>query len=211
MTPACATLFDFGTPQKNDLRFFYVLPFSKTQALVEYTIFSSQLLPEEEYEAALREYIHDRLGVISYQIHSEEYASIPMTDYPFPAARGRAHHDHRRQRRPGKTFHRLCLQAYAARCPGNCGLTGEPWSPVQWTAIAFTLSFLRYPAASDPLPPGANDETHLPEAVRPQPDHASLPFSRRRRFHPPGPGPDRLPAPRTIPKSFDQRLFTQKI
>ena len=50
--PACATLFDFGTPQKNDLRFFYVLPLSKTRALVEYTIFSSQLLPEEEYEAA---------------------------------------------------------------------------------------------------------------------------------------------------------------
>ena len=55
--PQCATLFDFRTPQKREMRFLYVLPFSPRRALVEYTLFSADLLAEAEYETGLKDYI----------------------------------------------------------------------------------------------------------------------------------------------------------
>ena len=60
----------------------YVLPFSKTQALVEYTLFSAELLKDEEYEAAIKDYLL-QLGVKDYKITEKEQGSIPMTAYPF--------------------------------------------------------------------------------------------------------------------------------
>jgi lycopene beta-cyclase len=86
--PSTATMFDFTTPQKDDLRFFYVLPFSETRALVEYTIFSPALLPDEEYDAALRAFIRGRLGIEQYTVDFVEHNWIPMTDYPFARRAG---------------------------------------------------------------------------------------------------------------------------
>jgi lycopene beta-cyclase len=82
-TPEIATWFDFRTPQKNGLCFCYVLPFSPRRALVEYTIFSSSLLSNPEYEAGLKKYIRDVLGIMDYSVVSEEMGVIPMTDQPF--------------------------------------------------------------------------------------------------------------------------------
>jgi lycopene beta-cyclase len=81
--PLAATFMDFRVQQANDTRFVYVLPQSTTRALVEYTIFSSAMLPEVEYDAALKTYIRDILKVSSYQILETEYNMIPMTDAPF--------------------------------------------------------------------------------------------------------------------------------
>ncbi len=81
--PSTAVMFDFTTPQGDDLRFFYVLPFSETRALVEYTIFSPVLLANSEYEAAQRAFLRERLGLSEYAVTFEEQAWIPMTDYPF--------------------------------------------------------------------------------------------------------------------------------
>jgi lycopene beta-cyclase len=86
--PACATWFDFSTPQQADLRFFYVLPFSETRALVEYTIFSPQLLEKEQYQATLKAYIHNQLGVETYSVQAEETGWIPMSDFPFARRAG---------------------------------------------------------------------------------------------------------------------------
>jgi len=73
---------DFGTPQKGNTRFMYVLPFSQTEAIVEYTLFSEKLLPEAEYEQAIEDYL-ENLGVTGYEIIAEERGNIPMTCYPF--------------------------------------------------------------------------------------------------------------------------------
>jgi lycopene beta-cyclase len=82
-SPDTATLFDFRTPQKNDLRFCYVLPFTPRRALVEYTIFSANLLTGPEYEAGLKDYLANGLGISEYHITGEENGVIPMTDQPF--------------------------------------------------------------------------------------------------------------------------------
>jgi lycopene beta-cyclase len=82
--PTEPTLFDFRTSQNGKMRFFYVLPHSSTQALIEYTLFSRDLLPPHEYEAALAQYIQEILGIHDYQVLEVEKGIIPMTDYPFP-------------------------------------------------------------------------------------------------------------------------------
>ena len=78
-----ATFMDFSIPQKGNTRFMYVLPFSATEALVEYTLFSEQLLENETYEKAIQKYLKENLGLVNYQITAREKGSIPMTCYPF--------------------------------------------------------------------------------------------------------------------------------
>ncbi len=81
--PEQATFMDFSVAQKGNTRFMYVLPFSETEALVEYTLFSAQMLPEHAYEDAIKTYLKDRLHCDEYTITDKEKGSIPMTCYPF--------------------------------------------------------------------------------------------------------------------------------
>ena len=81
-TPNCATFMDFSVEQKGNTRFMYVLPTSSTEALLEYTLFSKNLLSKEEYEAEIQKYI-ENLGITEYEIIEKEQGNIPMTCYPF--------------------------------------------------------------------------------------------------------------------------------
>ncbi len=74
-----ATFMDFSIPQKGNTRFMYVLPFSPTEALVEYTLFSEKLLPTIDYETAISTYLEDHLNCNSFRIENKERGSIPMT------------------------------------------------------------------------------------------------------------------------------------
>ncbi|MGC9348146.1 MAG: lycopene cyclase family protein [Anaerolineae bacterium] len=87
--PDCVQWFDFRTPQRDDMRFFYVLPYTERRALVEYTVFSANLLPLETYREALRAYINTTLGAEHYHILEEEEDLIPMTDHPARRRAGR--------------------------------------------------------------------------------------------------------------------------
>ncbi|RZJ50730.1 MAG: lycopene cyclase [Flavobacterium sp.] len=80
--PEQATFMDFSIEQKGNTRFMYVLPTSKTEALVEYTLFSEKLLPKEEYENEIQNYLNN-LGTTDYHILEKEQGSIPMTCFPF--------------------------------------------------------------------------------------------------------------------------------
>lgn len=80
--PEQATFMDFSVEQKGNTRFMYVLPISKTEALVEYTLFSENLLSKEEYEKEIQLYLQ-KLGAQQYEIIEKEQGSIPMTSYPF--------------------------------------------------------------------------------------------------------------------------------
>ncbi|MEM8508703.1 MAG: lycopene cyclase family protein [Bacteroidota bacterium] len=81
--PEAATFMDFSIPQKGNTRFMYVLPFSATEALIEYTLFSENPLEKSEYEMAIREYLSSKLGVTKYDITETEQGNIPMTCYDF--------------------------------------------------------------------------------------------------------------------------------
>jgi len=81
-----ATFMDFSIPQHGNTRFMYVLPFSETEALVEYTLFSADVLPQSEYEEAIRTYLENDMDCQDYQITEKERGNIPMTSYDFNAA-----------------------------------------------------------------------------------------------------------------------------
>ena len=77
-----ATFMDFSIEQRGNTRFMYVLPTSSTEALLEYTLFSKELLPKSEYEDEIVKYIQ-KLGITEYEIVEKEQGNIPMTCYPF--------------------------------------------------------------------------------------------------------------------------------
>jgi len=73
-----ATFMDFRTEQHQDLRFFYVLPYSDREALIEYTIFSKQLLADEAYDEQIEKYIQETLQIEKFTIIEKEKGVIPM-------------------------------------------------------------------------------------------------------------------------------------
>ena len=77
-----ATFMDFSIPQKGNTRFMYVLPFSATEALVEYTLFSEKTLEKKEYENAIITYLQNAQSG-NYEIMETEKGNIPMTCYNF--------------------------------------------------------------------------------------------------------------------------------
>ena len=77
-----ATFMDFSVEQKGNTRFMYVLPTASDEALLEYTLFSKELLSKSEYENEIQKYIQ-KLGITEYEILEKEQGNIPMTCYPF--------------------------------------------------------------------------------------------------------------------------------
>lgn len=78
--PAHPIMMNFNIEQKGECRFIYVLPFDEHRALVEYTLFSETLLDKQEYDAELKKYIGEQLGLSDYKILEEEFGIIPMSD-----------------------------------------------------------------------------------------------------------------------------------
>ena len=80
--PNCATFMDFSVEQRGNTRFMYVLPTSRNEALIEYTLFSKDLLDKKEYEEEIEIYIK-KLNITEYQIVDKEQGNIPMTCFNF--------------------------------------------------------------------------------------------------------------------------------
>ena len=76
------TFMDFSVDQKDEIRFMYILPFSKNKALIEYTLFSSDIISDDEYEKEIKAYLK-KSNILNYSIVEKEKGMIPMTCYPF--------------------------------------------------------------------------------------------------------------------------------
>jgi lycopene beta-cyclase len=76
--PDKATMFDFRIEQENDMRFFYLLPFSKTRALVEYVG-----LERVNFDKIGKDYIENKLGLKDYSLEDYENGVILLTDHRF--------------------------------------------------------------------------------------------------------------------------------
>ena len=86
--PEALTFMDFRVPQIEGACFMYILPFSHTKALVEYTAFSPTIWAREVYEGPLKEYLSEHMGS-DYKVLEEEIGAIPMTNYAFPYREGK--------------------------------------------------------------------------------------------------------------------------
>ena len=78
-----ATFMDFRLRTAEENTFVYVLPVAPGKALVEYTVFSSSLLPEQVYTDGLKQYISQYLQLPFYSVTEEEFGVIPMSNYTF--------------------------------------------------------------------------------------------------------------------------------
>ena len=87
-TPGEATLMDFRVDQTHGTAFVYVMPFSETKALVEYTLFTPALLDDAEYDNTLKQYVENQLSIKNYTVLEKEFGVIPMTDHKFPEREG---------------------------------------------------------------------------------------------------------------------------
>ncbi len=77
------TMMDYSLKDGNQTTFTYILPFSKNEALVEFTYFTSQIVNEKTYDSYIKRYIKDYLKIESYSIIETEKGQIPMTNFPF--------------------------------------------------------------------------------------------------------------------------------
>ena len=72
-------LMDFNCDQRNDVHFFYTLPFSKNRALIE-TTWLSDIKDQNlmDYDLQLENYIKNNLGIQNYKINFTEKGTIPL-------------------------------------------------------------------------------------------------------------------------------------
>lgn len=81
--PEIFTMMDYRISYPDATSFTYILPLTKTEALVEHTFFTPFLTDENTYEKLLTKYLKDILKLDSWEIMETEKGMIPMTDYPF--------------------------------------------------------------------------------------------------------------------------------
>ena len=84
-----ATFMDFRISQEKGTAFVYTLPVAKNKALVEYTLFSENIIGSEEYDNALNGYIQQQLNIDNYKLLHAEHGVIPMTNYNFSKGEGK--------------------------------------------------------------------------------------------------------------------------
>ena len=70
-------LMDFDCDQRNNVHFFYVLPFSKNRAMIETTWLSKKDKSLRDYQSQIKSYIN-HLGVKDYKINFKEEGAIPL-------------------------------------------------------------------------------------------------------------------------------------
>ncbi len=76
-------IMDFRKKWNNSTSFNYVLPTSKKRALVEFTLFTPDLIPEDHYDQILKQYLEDIVGLKKFSIAEVEQGIIPMSTFPF--------------------------------------------------------------------------------------------------------------------------------
>jgi len=77
------TMMDYRIQHQNKTSFTYILPFSPTEALIEYTLFSPSKEQDLDYDYYLKKYIKTYVSQHDFEITAFEQGIIPMTTYPF--------------------------------------------------------------------------------------------------------------------------------
>ena len=87
--PDSFTMMDYRIKYPEATAFTYILPFTETKALVEYTFFTPFLTEDKVYDEMLQKYFQNILKTKDFEIKSTEAGVIPMTDFPFDKSNSR--------------------------------------------------------------------------------------------------------------------------
>ncbi len=77
--PNSLILMEFPDGKSNQFEFFYILPFSETEALVEYTTYAQHAISESQLNHLLESYLKTNLGNASFEVSFRESGIIPMS------------------------------------------------------------------------------------------------------------------------------------
>jgi lycopene beta-cyclase len=150
----CATLMDFRVSQRHGTAFTYVLPLSEKQAMVEYTLFTKDLLEPAEYDQALREYIGATFRT-PYTVTDEETGVIPMTNYAFSRGSGNVVNIGTAggQTKPSSGYTFYFIQQHSAAITAQIIRTGKPFTgPLYPKKFSYYDSVLLNVLATEKLP-----------------------------------------------------------
>ncbi|MFN3996223.1 lycopene cyclase family protein [Algoriphagus sp.] len=78
--PTSLILMEFPNGKSSQFDFFYILPFSKTEALVEFTAYSKDSISKDDLNSTLETYLRNNLNDISFEITFQESGIIPMSN-----------------------------------------------------------------------------------------------------------------------------------
>lgn len=81
--PGRFTMMDYRLLWNGSTSFTYVLPLNRREALVEFTLFTPELIEETDYDTMLQRYMEEILGLKHIEVTETEKGIIPMTDFPF--------------------------------------------------------------------------------------------------------------------------------
>lgn len=155
--PECAELMDFRESTPSRILFLYLLPFSKSRALIEATVFGREPMGAEDLTPALGSLLAKRLGGAGFSVMRTEHGILPMGRRLTPTHQGRG-------------YVRAGLAAGGAR-PS----TGYAFQRIQrWArecAAAVARGDAPLPHAPDPVIQSAMDELFL-RVLRSRPDLA---------------------------------------
>lgn len=79
--PSAVSMMHFISDQKKKTDFFYILPYNKREALIEYTLYTKCEVEVSMMEQKLSNYLKNQIGVSDYDITFKESGSIPMTTF----------------------------------------------------------------------------------------------------------------------------------
>ncbi|MGR3810541.1 lycopene cyclase family protein [Jiulongibacter sp. NS-SX5] len=75
-------MMDYRLTYLGQTTFMYILPISESEALLEYTFFTNEMVETEVYERFIAEYVKAYIKA-DYSITEEEQGVIPMSSFPF--------------------------------------------------------------------------------------------------------------------------------
>lgn len=82
--PNTVTLMDFKRRDDGQIQFFYLLPFSRNEALVEATFISTTLMDKACYQAEIAAYLRQLGADSNYDVLFSEQGCLPMSTRPMP-------------------------------------------------------------------------------------------------------------------------------
>lgn len=82
--PETFTIMDFDADFSPGVGFMYVLPYTRERALLEFTVFSENVLKKKKYKKKIKHYLYHNFGLDKdhYEIQRKEFGVIPMEDRP---------------------------------------------------------------------------------------------------------------------------------
>ena len=77
-SPEKMVLMDFDHTFEHGLAFIYILPTSEKKALIEYTVFSENIIPKQQLITRLKKSITQKIDRQSYELLRVEHGTLPM-------------------------------------------------------------------------------------------------------------------------------------